>query len=384
MTSRRRALAGLAAAAAVAVVVSACTVEGAAQPDPAVIQAVEASSLAVLTSRAATVGLSGEPTPGTIEDHSTSAAPPGSPSDLPRTTGATPTEILPSSGVVPSSGPVPTSGPLSPSSTTVAGPTVTMANDGFAVSIMVTTVWARALVAKGANVAIRTIGETPDQIAALRSGAVDLVQEYNSGLLNYLDSSDDAIGQSAVDHDIATHLPAGLSILHSTPAKDDVQLTVSAATAAKYRLHSISDLSTHLAELTLLLPDDSSAKSFTNGLSSYYGLTFAHTRTTDFAGARTIAAIRTGPTVGLMDASQFQIDDNKFVVLTDPEHLFLTENFVPLIGGSRITPEMKATLNAVSAKLSVSTLRGLRKKVATGQGSFTEVADQWLASVGLR
>lgn len=249
---------------------------------------------------------------------------------------------------------------------------------------MVTTIWARALVSKGARVGIRTIDGTAGQVAALKAGQVDIVQQYNSGLLNYLDDNAGAISQPAVDAAIAAKLPTGLTVLRSTPARDDVQLVVSAATATKYKLRSIPDLAGHLSQLTLLLTDGKSAKAFTNGLSNYYGLTFPTTRTTDFAGPKMIAAIKAGESVGLMVASQYQIDDNRFVVLTDPRHLFLTENFIPVIGGKKITPAMKATLNAVSAKLTVSALRGLRKKVATGQGTFTEVADAWLASVGLR
>ncbi|MET3804885.1 osmoprotectant transport system substrate-binding protein [Nakamurella sp. UYEF19] len=249
---------------------------------------------------------------------------------------------------------------------------------------MVTTLWARALVSKGVKVGIRTIDDTAGQVAALKAGQVDIVQAYNSGLLNYLDDNANAVRQSDVDAAIAAKLPAGLTVLQSTPARDDVQLVVSAATAAKYKLHSITDLAGHLSELTLLLTDDKSAKAFTNGLSNYYGLTFPTTKTTDFAGPKMIAAIKAGPSVGLMVASQYQIDDNRFVVLTDPQHLFLTENFIPLIGGKKITPAMRATLNAVSAKLTVAALRGLRKKVANGEGTFTEVADAWLASVGLR
>ncbi len=374
LTGRRRIFTWLALAASVALFCSACQqIAGSAEPNQAAVASVQdsvpvatssgpASSSALPDAQSTASESAPDSSLSTIEDHSTSELPPSS---LP---------VSPSS---------PTSS-TSTAPTSAAGPTLMMANDGFAVSIMVTTIWSRALVDKGARVGIRTIAETADQVTALRNGAVDLVQEYNSALLNFLDQNSDAISQSAVDSAISAKLPTGLSVLKSTPAKDDVLLTVSAATAAKYRLHSISDLAGHVAALTLLLPDDSSAKSFTNGLSNYYGLTFASTKTTDFAGAKTIAAIRTTPSVGLMDASQYQIDDDKFVVLTDPEHLFLTENFIPLIGGTRITPAMKATLNAVSAKLSVAALRGLRKKVATGQGSYQEVADAWLASVGLK
>lgn len=258
-----------------------------------------------------------------------------------------------------------------------------MADDGYPVSTMVTTVWARALVAKGAKVGIREIDETAAQVTALKTGTVDLVQQYNSGLLQYLDDNSDAIDQSDVDAAVAAKLPTGLAVLNSTPAKDDVQLTVSAATAAKDKLHSISDLADHLADLTLLLPADN-ATSFSRGLSDYYGLTFPTTKTADYGGAQTIAAIKAGNAVGTMAASQYQIDDNKFVVLTDPKHMFLTENFIPVIAEAKFTPAMRATLNAVSAKLSVSALRGMRKKVATGVGSYAEVADAWLASMGLK
>ena len=52
-----------------------------------------------------------------------------------------------------------------------------MADDGFPVSVMVTTVWCRALVTKGVKVGIRTIEKSADQLSALRSGQVDMVQQ---------------------------------------------------------------------------------------------------------------------------------------------------------------------------------------------------------------
>ena len=161
-------------------------------------------------------------------------------------------------------------------------------------------------------------------------------------------------------------------------------MTVGAATAVRFGLHSVSDLGAHLTDLALLLPDDDSAASLSSGLADYYGLTFATTATTDFAGPKTIAKLRSTASVGLMVASQYQIDDNKFVTLADPKHLFLTENFIPVIGGKRMTAAMKTVLNVVSARLTTETLRQLRKEVSTGQGSYADVADRWLASIGIR
>ena len=249
---------------------------------------------------------------------------------------------------------------------------------------MVTTVWSEALVAKGARVAIHTVDGTAAQLAALRSGQVDLVQEYNGDLLAYLDQNTDKVTPADVDASIAAHLPAGLRALRSTPARDDAQLTVSTATAAKFKLHSISDLAAHLTDITLLLPTGESATSFPKELADYYGIRFATTKTTDFAGPKTIAALQSTDSVGLMVASQYQLDDGKLTVLTDPQHLFVVENFVPVIGAGRITGDMAATLDAVSVRLTTAALRGMRKQVASGQGSYASVADAWLASVGLR
>jgi glycine betaine/choline ABC-type transport system substrate-binding protein len=117
-----------------------------------------------------------------------------------------------------------------------------MADDGFGVSILVTTVWARAVVAKGAKVGILTIHTAAAQVAAVASAQVDLVELHNGALLDYLDENSEAAGRAEVDSAIAGKLPAGLGVLTSTAARDDLQLTVSATTAATYRLQSVSDL----------------------------------------------------------------------------------------------------------------------------------------------
>ncbi len=269
------------------------------------------------------------------------------------------------------------------SSAAPTGPTVTLSNDGSGVGKQVTTIWARTLALEGASVGVRTIEGTADQIKALQAGQIDVAQTYNSGLLHYFDKKAEAYDQRDVDRLLIGKAPSGLEILNSTPAKDDLLLAVSTGTAAKFRLRTISDLGDHLEELTLLLPSTSSS-TFTDLLSNYYGLTFPVTKPADVGGPKTVAALASTASVGLMAASQYQIDDNNFVVLTDPEHLFLPENFVPLVAAKKLTPAMRTALNTVSAKLSVAALRDMRKKVAVGTGTYADVADEWLKSIGLK
>ena len=366
MIRRRKGWAGLAAGLAIALAVSACQVDGSAAPDPAAVASLQSTSGSTASGGPSSGPVTSAPVPTGAEQPTsspaTSSVPVPSPTIEDRSTSAGPSSDDPT-----------TSG--------ASGPTLVMADDGYAVSVIVTTVWARALTAKGFRVGIRTIDTQAAQVAALKSGQVDLAQQYNSELLTYLDKGNDAVTQSEVDSAIAKKLPTGLSALRSTPAKDDVALAVSAATAAKYKLHSISDLSDHVGDVTLLLPG-TDGTGFARGLTNYYGLTFATTKVADWGGTKTIAGIKSSSAVGPMAFSQWQIDTNKFVTLTDPEHLFYIENFIPLVGRT-ITPAMRATLDATSAKLTQAALRGMRKQFSAG-GTPTEIADAWLASVGLK
>lgn len=369
---------GLALGTSMAVTVSACEVDGTAQPDAAAVASAAFSSSPGNRTTAPATSATTRSNPGSPDLGST-IAPQTSQTSGPPSGTATFGTIEDHSTSEP-----PTTSTGTSAQTSTQGPTVTMADDGFTVSIIVTTVWARALVARGANVGIRTIHTAAAQVAALESEQVDLVELHNGALLDYLDENSGAVGRAEVDSAIAGKLPAGLTVLTSTAARDDAQLTVSATTAAKFRLQSVSDLGDHLKDLTLLLPPATAASTFTRQLSSHYGLTFPITKTADLAGVRTVTAINSTAAVGLMFASQYQNDDYQFVALTDPEHLFRTENFIPLVSTRTFPPSMRATIDAVSAKLTLSALRTMRKKVAIGHSNVPDVADEWLASVGLK
>jgi len=389
-------LAGLALVASTSMLIAGCQVDGSAQPNASALASIRSSiASTVPTARTGPTALTESTTAltisssGTATEHgSTESSSTGSPLDSTGPETTTPIEDrsiseLPStsdgSATVESS-PTPRT---TSSSAAPTGPTITLSNDGSGVGKQVTTIWARTLVLEGASVGVRTIEGTADQIKALQAGQIDVAQSSNSGLLHYFDKKAEAYNQRDVDRLLIGKAPSGLEILNSTPAKDDLLLAVSTGTAAKFRLRTIFDLGDHLEELTLLLPSTSSS-TFTDLLSNYYGLTFPVTKPADVGGPKTVAALASTASVGLMAASQYQIDDNNFVVLTDPEHLFLPEHFVPLVAAKKLTPAMRTTLNTVSAKLSVAALRDMRKKVAVGTGTYADIADEWLQSIGLK
>jgi osmoprotectant transport system substrate-binding protein len=120
------------------------------------------------------------------------------------------------------------------------------------------------------------------------------------------------------------------------------------------------------------------------GLQKTYGVSFGDFRKLDAGGPLTINALKTGQ----IDAADIFTTDpsiatNGFVVLEDPKNLYAAQNVVPLINKDKATDGVKATLNAVSAKLTTDDLIDLNEKVINEKQDPAAVAKAWLADNGL-
>lgn len=92
---------------------------------------------------------------------------------------------------------------------------------------------------------------------------------------------------------------------------------------------------------------------------------------------------------GTVDAAnlfttQSAIAANDFVVLEDPEELFLAQNVVPLARESELTDEGREALNAVSAALDTQLLTDLVARVEVDQEDPSAVAEDFLSENDLR
>jgi osmoprotectant transport system substrate-binding protein len=120
------------------------------------------------------------------------------------------------------------------------------------------------------------------------------------------------------------------------------------------------------------------------GLEKVYGVSFGNFRKLDAGGPLTINALKNGQ----IDAADIFTTDpsiatNNFVVLEDPKNLYAAQNVVPLINKDKATDGVKATLNAVSAKLTTDDLVDLNEKVINEKQDPAAVAKAWLADKGL-
>ncbi len=120
------------------------------------------------------------------------------------------------------------------------------------------------------------------------------------------------------------------------------------------------------------------------GLTKTYGVNFAKFQVTDTGGPVTVNQLKNGQ----IDAADLFSTDpsivaNDFVVLTDPKSNFAAENVVPLINKAKATAGVKATLNAISAKLDTAGLSAILAKVVTDKQNPADVAKAWLSANGL-
>jgi osmoprotectant transport system substrate-binding protein len=248
-------------------------------------------------------------------------------------------------------------------------------------------VYALALQKAGVKVSTKlNIGAREVYYPQVEKGAITIIPEYNGTLLTVeVDKTSAAKSTADVDAALAAKLPSSLTVLAPAPAEDSDSITVTQATAAKYKLKSIADLTPVASQFVLGGPSEFKTRTDgVIGLKSVYGLTFKSFDPLDESGPITLAALTSGK---VQAADVFtttpQIVSDKLVSLTDPKNLFAAQNVIPLVYKPALTPTITSTLNALSAKLTTSALLALDVKVINDKEDYATAAQQWLTSVGL-
>ena len=261
------------------------------------------------------------------------------------------------------------------------GSQVIVGSADFTESQLIGSIYSQAL--QGAGVAVKeqfNIGSREVYIAALKDGSIDLIPEYSGALLKYLDEKSTASTTDAVQAELATKLPDGISMLAPSPAEDKDVLAVTQATADKYKLKTISDLKPYAGELVLGGPPEWKTRvNGVIGLRDVYGLNFKDFVTLDAGGTLTMTALTNGQIqAGDLFSTDPGLVSNHLVALEDDKSLFAAENVVPLIKTAKQTDTIKKTLDAVSAKLTTDDLISMNAEAATGT-SLSDIAKKWLA-----
>lgn len=269
------------------------------------------------------------------------------------------------------------------------GDTIVIGSANFPESELLMQMYAQALEAEGVEVETKpNIGSREVYMEAFKSGDIDLLPEYNGGLLSYLTEGNLPEGVSAPDdvyNALQDVLPEGSQTLPQSAAEDKDSLTVTKETAEKYSLTSIEDLAPVAKDLTLgASPEFKKRAQGVPGLEKVYGVTFKKLTPTDPGGPLTIAALKKGDVdVANVFTTDSAIPSNDWVVLEDPENLFLAQNIVPLIRSEVLTDDAEAALNAVSDALTTDNLTDALAKVQVDKADPATVAEEFLADNGI-
>jgi osmoprotectant transport system substrate-binding protein len=265
--------------------------------------------------------------------------------------------------------------------------TIVVGSANFPENVLLGEIYAQALEGAGAKVDRKfNIGVREIIFGQVKSGGITVLPEYNGALLAYLDKEDPATTTDAVNASLREKLPASLEILTSSKAEDKDTVSVTAATAAKYKLKSLEDLPPVAGQLVLGGPSEFKIrKQGVVGLESEYGIKFKSFRTLDTGGPITVSALKKGD---VQAANLFTTDpairENGFVVLDDPKRVFSAQNVTPLIYKSGVDAERRKALDAVSAKLDTATLAILLERVVVKREDSVKVAGDWLAAAGIK
>jgi osmoprotectant transport system substrate-binding protein len=218
--------------------------------------------------------------------------------------------------------------------------------------------------------------------SALESGQIDLMPEYLSSLLLFLDPSaehsNDPDGAAAQDRALLE--PSGISVLTPSPAQDTNVFVANGETAEHFGLTTMSSLAGVADQLTLGGPPECPQRPFClEGLRDTYNILFYDFTPLDAGGPQTVEALKTNEVqIGLLFSTDPSIGANGFVPLVDDKHLQDAENITPVIRTERLNDEIQRSLDNVSAELTTQNVTTLVGEVVLQGEDVASVAKAFL------
>jgi osmoprotectant transport system substrate-binding protein len=277
-----------------------------------------------------------------------------------------------------------------PSATTTtagggAGAKIVVGQKDFAGAQLLSQLYGQALAAKNLKVSYKNLGPTEVTYKALKDGQIDLYGEYQGTLLTYLKGTptgDAAATNAALQTKVSAD---GVKASTASSAVDVNGFYVTKATAAKYNLSKVSDLTAVAPRLTFGGPPECQTRPLCLGTTEQqlYNLKFKTVKKLDAGGPITNKALKDGSIdVGLLFTGSSVIDPD-FVLLTDDKGLQPADNAIAVWRTAVDSSTLDAVINAVNAKLDTAAYNGMALKIFNDKLDPSAVATEWLTQNGL-
>lgn len=245
-------------------------------------------------------------------------------------------------------------------------------------------IYGQSLAHDGYTVSYKTeLGTRAVVVPAIQSGQIDVYPGYAASELEYLnkgkgEATPDAAATTAK---LNTYLQSiGAEALTPSAAFDGNAYAVTKATADKYNLKTLSDLTAVAGQLVFGAgPECKTYKFCLPGLMSVYGLHFKNVLTLDTDGPATRAAFKNGTIqVGLVFSTDADLNALGLVVLQDDKHMIAADNVVPVIRTKVATDDVKGILNKISAGMTTNDLFTMNSQVSIRHQDADAVATAYL------
>ncbi len=263
---------------------------------------------------------------------------------------------------------------------------LTVGSKDFSGAQAIAQAYGQALENKGYDITFKdNLGATEIVYAALENGDLDGYADYQGTLLTYLGGT--PTGDSAETYKALQAKLAGtdITVSKAAPAVDVNGFYVTKATAKKYKLKKVSDLTKNASNLTFGGPPECEERPLCLGDTSQqlYGLEFSEVKKLDVGGPITVKALEDGDIDVALLFTGSSVIPKDAVLLTDDKKLQPADNPVFVINKDKATAATMKTLDAVSAKLTTAAYNKMSLDISESKEDPADVAAAFLKKNGL-
>jgi osmoprotectant transport system substrate-binding protein len=266
---------------------------------------------------------------------------------------------------------------------------VKVGSKNFTEQLVVAEIYAQALEKAGVEVDRHlNLGATLVAHTALMHGDIDLYPEYTGTALASVVKGDLSGSADKIYSDVKDYYEKNLklTLLQPTAINNGYAIITLPETAQKYKLKTLSDLGPVSKNLTFGAEGGfSERKDGLPGLKQTYGIEFKDFKVFAKLGIRYSALTSKDLDVSYGFATDWQISDDKLVVLDDDKHLFPPYYLVPVVRQDALAknPKIAEVLNRISPLLNNENMRELNAKVDRDKEEPADVAAEFLKAQGI-
>jgi osmoprotectant transport system substrate-binding protein len=266
---------------------------------------------------------------------------------------------------------------------------VRVGSKNFTEQFIVAEIYAQALENAGIKAQTRTnLGATLIAHAALLNGDIDLYPEYTGTAMAHVVKGDLSGTPEQTYDTVKSYYERNLhlTLLAPTHINNGYAIVVLPATAAKYALKTLTDLGPASKNLSFGAEGSFADRSDgLPGMARVYGIHFKDFRNLAKLGIRYSALTSGNIDVSFGFTTDWQIAQDKLIVLDDDKHLFPPYFLVPVIRQDTLArnPRIGEVLNRVSALLTNDNMRSMNAAVERDKQEPKDVATQFLRDRGI-